>query len=404
MDMGDTPPAAGDNATPLMNVACAATVLLGEEAFRHLGHVRILPDRSISNRDLREADALVVRSKTRVDAALLEGTSVRFVGTATAGTDHLDVDWLSANGIAHAAAPGCNASSVAEYVVASLFVLARRRKTTLAGKTIGIVGDGQVGSRLARKCATLGMRVLKNDPPLAADAPDDYVSLDALLAESDVVSLHVPLVSDGPWPTVRLADYRFFERLKPGAWFVNAARGEVCDADALLHARRADLLSGVVLDVWNPEPAFRPELLEIADLATPHVAGHSYEGKLAGTATCRRRLCEYFELPQRPLPPPVDLPAPEVELDAAGQDDEALLAAAIRSVYDPERDDRNLRAMAPLDEIERARAFDALRGNYPVRREFSAARLRLRNASADLKRKFAGIGFSIPSTPKGKTP
>lgn len=379
-----------------MKIICAETVLLGREAFSNAGKTVVIPDREIIRDDLLDADALIVRSKTKIDRELLEGTPVQFVGTATAGTDHIDATYLEQRGIYWTASPGCNANSVSEYLITALLVLGRRHGFDLAGKTIGVIGCGNVGSRVVKKCAALGMNVLRNDPPLAAVSTDpDFHPLENVLAESDIVTLHVPLVKEGPWPTGRMADYRFFEQLKPGAAFINSARGSVCDYDALLGAKQGGAVSRMVIDVWNPEPAFRTDVLKMADLASPHIAGHSYEGKLNGTVACYNELCNFFEIPKQwdiatSLPEPE---VPSIEIDCTGHDDEKVLHEIVRQAYDIETDDLLIREAAAPNEIDRARNFDALRRNYRTRREFMNTTVKASNASEELKRKIRALGF-----------
>jgi erythronate-4-phosphate dehydrogenase len=379
-----------------MKIVCAETVLLGREAFSNAGKTIVIPDREIVRDDLQNADALIVRSKSKITRKLLEGTSVQFVGTATAGTDHIDVAWLESQGIYWCASPGCNANSVSEYLIAALLVLGRRHGCDLKGKTIGVVGCGNVGSRVVRKCEALGMNVLRNDPPLSAISTDpDFYPLETVLAESDIITLHVPFVENGPWPTARMADYRFFEQLKPGAVFINAARGSVCDYDALLDARRGGAVSRMVIDVWNPEPAFRTDVLEVADLASPHIAGHSYEGKLNGTVACYNELCNFFEIPKTwdvaaSLPEPQ---VPTIEVDCTGRDDKDVLHEIIKQLYDIESDDTLIRKAAVADEIDRARNFDALRKHYRTRREFKNTTVELKGGSDSLRRKVKALGF-----------
>ncbi|MCF7818465.1 MAG: 4-phosphoerythronate dehydrogenase [Kiritimatiellales bacterium] len=379
-----------------MKIVCAETVLLGHDALSHAGKTVVLPDREITRNDLLDADALIVRSKTKVNRALLEGTPVKFVGTATAGTDHIDAAWLEARGIYWCAAPGCNANSVSEYVVAALLVLRARHGLDLAGKTIGVVGCGNVGSRVVKKCEALGMNVLRNDPPLAASSTDpDFYSLETVLATADIVTLHLPLVKERPWPTDHLADYRFFEQLKPGTIFINAARGSVCDYDALLSARQAGVVSHMVLDVWSPEPSFRIDVLKRADLASPHIAGHSYEGKLNGTIACYNELCNFFEI-SKDWNIAASLPAPEIPtlgIDCTGREDEDVLHEIIKRIYDIETDDRLIRDAAVHNEVDRARNFDSLRKNYRTRREFMNTEVDAQNASASLKQKIRALGF-----------
>ncbi len=381
-----------------MKIVCAETVSLGLEAFSNAGKTVVVPDRAITREHLLDADALIVRSKTKVDRALLKGTPVKFVGTATAGTDHIDAEALEARGVYWCAAPGCNANSVSEYLVAALLTLRARHGFNLSGRTIGVIGCGNVGSRVVKKCHALGMNVLRNDPPLAARSSDpDFLPLETVLAESDIVTLHVPLVTRKPWPTARMADYVFFEQLKPGAVFINAARGSVCDYDALLDAKLGGAVSRTVLDVWSPEPAFRSDVLKLADLATPHIAGHSYEGKLNGTIACYNELRNFFEIEKNwdvaaALPDP---DVPRVEIDATGRDDEEALLEIVRQVYDIETDDRLIRGTDVRCEIDRARGFDALRKNYRTRREFGNTTVAARGAGPELRRTIKSLGFKV---------
>jgi erythronate-4-phosphate dehydrogenase len=381
-----------------MKIVCAETVLLGETAFSHAGKTEVIPDREITHNDLLDTDALIIRSKTKATEELLRGTPIKFVGTATAGTDHLDSAWMQQRGIYSCAAPGCNANSVSEYVVAGLLTLGRRHGFDLAGKTIGVIGCGNVGSRVVKKCHALGMNVLRNDPPLAAVSTDpDFQTLETVLAESDIVTLHVPFIKEKPWPTDHLANYLFFEQLKPGAIFINASRGSVCDYDALMDAKRGGAVSRTILDVWSPEPAFRTDILKMTDLASPHIAGHSYEGKINGTIDCYNELCNFFEI-SKDWNIAASLPAPEVptlEIDCTKRDDEEILHSTIKAVYDIEADDRLIRDAAVRNEIERSRNFDALRKNYRMRREFNNTTLYLTGAGPELKRKLSSMGFIL---------
>lgn len=379
-----------------MKIVCAETVLLGHEAFSAAGNTLVIPDREITRDDLIDADALIVRSKTKITAELLHDTPVKFVGTATAGTDHIDAKALESQGIYWCASPGCNANSVSEYLIAGLLVLGRRHGFDLKGKTIGVIGCGNVGSRVVRKCEALGMHVLRNDPPRAALSADpDFLPLEHVLAESDIVTLHVPLVRQKPWPTERMADYLFFEQLKPGAIFINAARGSVCDYDALLTARQGGAVSRSIIDVWSPEPAFRTDVLKQADLTSPHIAGHSYEGKLNGTVACYNELCNFFEIPKN-WDVAASLPEPEVpyiQVDCNGRDEEEVLHDLIRQVYDIETDDHLIREAAVSGDVDRARNFDTLRKNYRMRREFKNTEVKVQHASPSLTQKIKAMGF-----------
>lgn len=381
-----------------MKTVCARSVLAGREAFATVGEVVVKPDREIAREDLRDADALVIRSKTTVNRALLEGTKVAFVGTATAGFDHIDASACADLGVAWTAAPGCNATSVAEYITAALLTMAERGEFTLAGRSIAVVGVGQVGRRVVAKASALGMRPLQNDPPRAQVEGDAVLRpLDEILPQADIITLHVPLTDDGPFATRGMVDCRFLERLKPGAIFFNASRGEVVDEAALKLALSGGQISAAVLDVWNREPEIDPALLDRAAIGTPHIAGYSWDGKLAGTAQVYEAACRFFEVKPAWDSPAIapGTPPPEVTVAASGRSDQEVLRDLVLGVYDPARDDRDLRgAGAPEGETLAAR-FERLRKKYWVRREFPAARLSIPGAGADLLRTVAALGFKV---------
>lgn len=364
------------------------------QAFASLGDVTLLPGRGMRPEQVRAADLLLVRSVTRVDRELLAGSRVRFVGSATIGFDHVDRDYLQAQGIGFSTAPGSNATSAAEYVVSALLVLAERRGFDPAGKTVGIIGCGNVGSRVRHKLAALGMQCLVNDPPLQEQGGnDDFVSLERVL-EADVITVHVPLTHGGPHPTRHLVDAAFLARLKPGAVFINTARGAVADNAALdqLLGERSDL--AVVLDVWEGEPAINAGLLEKVDLGTPHIAGYSLDGKLRGTEMIYRAACEFLDVPVQWSAAAELPPGPALEL-AAGAGLLQTVRAAVLQCYDVRDDDARLRQMLALPVAERAACFDRLRKEYPVRREFAQLMLPSGHMDARLQQVLAGLGFSV---------
>lgn len=348
-------------------------VPMAQEAFGTLGVLELVPGRSIPPSLLREADALVVRSITKVDASLLEGSRIRAVGTCTIGTDHLDKAWLEAQGIAWSAAPGCNARSVGEHVIASLCHLHRTGRFDLSRPlTVGVVGLGNTGSALAGIARSLGWTVLACDPPRARrEGPEDFLSLEALAESCDVLSFHVPLNRGGEHPTVRLAGLAELMRLKPGAVVVNAARGPVLDPQVLsvLRRRRPDL--SIVLDVFDPEPAFPESSPEVADLLSPHVAGYSLEGKIEGTRRIRDWLGGIWGEPawEGGAVPRLEMPWP----DSSGDPWEMLVRLAL-AVHDPVADDGAMRGLAVFPDLERGRGFDRLRKEYPVRRQWQGIR------------------------------
>jgi len=379
-----------------MKTIVAETVMLGREAFETLGEVEVIPDRTIGPEHLADADALIIRSKTKVTPELIEDSPVRFIGTATAGFEHIDFQWLEKSGIGWVASPGCNAESVADYITAALLHLHTFKGVELEGKTLGIIGVGQLGSRVAKRAEALGLQILLNDPPRAAREGNDlFVSLETVLAQSDIITMHLPLITEKPWPTREMANNCFFEKMKHGSLFINASRGEVVDADALLRAKKNGVIANTVLDVWNPEPCIRTDLLEIAELGTAHIAGHSLEGKLNGTIQTYREACHCFGTEPAwnpaPLLPTLDLA--ELTLNPGGKRDNEVLAEAVRAAYDIVADDAALRTAAVPNETKRAGNFDFLRANYPVRREFSNTRVILSQERPELLRKLQQIGF-----------
>jgi erythronate-4-phosphate dehydrogenase len=380
-----------------MKTVCAAEMPFAAEAFGTLGEVDVREGRHIAADDVRDADLLAVRSTTRVGRALLEGSRVRFAGTATIGYDHFDVAYLERSGIAWCCSPGCNANSVSEYVVAALLCLGRRHGLRLEGRTIGVVGVGNVGTRVVAKARALGLRVLQNDPP-RRDATGDpaFLPLDAVLPESDIVTMHVPLTREGRHPTRHLVNREFLARVKPGAIFLNAARGAVVDTDALLAALAQGRVAHAVMDTWEGEPAYRADLLQRSDLGTPHIAGYSFEGKVNGTLMVYEAACRFLGRPadwspDGRWPEPA---VPSVSVDAAGRTDEDVLAEVVRRVYDIEADDARLRAGCHPEDPARGREFDRLRNDYPMRREFAGTAVELRRGGESLRRKLAGLGFA----------
>lgn len=370
-----------------------------EQAFASLGEVSLLPGRSMQAADVRDADVLLVRSVTRVDAALLDNSSVRFVGSATIGFDHVDRDYLQGRGIGFSTAPGSNATSAAEYVVSVLMVLSAQQGFELAGKTVGIIGCGNVGSRVRQRLTALGMHCLVNDPPLEAQGvQDDFVPLESVL-QADIVTLHVPLERAGQFPTFHLVNAARLQQLGPGAIFINTARGAVADNQALDDAleRRDDLT--VVLDVWENEPAISTGLLQKVALGTPHIAGYSIDGKLRGTGMIYDAVCRHFDMPAQWHARDAVAATPAYRLTRDPQEDVlATLREAVLSVYDVREDDARLRETLVLPDAERSAAFDALRKNYPVRREFSESTIQLQQPADAAGVLLGKIGFRIAAT------
>jgi len=361
-----------------MHILADENIPLVDEFFAGFGEIRRMPGRSINRAALENVDVLLVRSVTRVDREMLEGSAVRFVGTCTIGTDHLDLDYFEQAGIRWASAPGCNARGVVDYVLGSLLALSEVRGGALARRRFGVVGAGEVGGRLLEVLRGLGWDVRVCDPPRQVREAGDFVSLDEILAECDVISLHTPLTLGGDWPTFHLFDQARLSRLRPGTWLINASRGAVVDNAALrdLLLQRPDLEA--VLDVWEGEPQVDVALAGLCRIATPHIAGYSLDGKLRGTAQIYAALCA-----ARGVEPAIELaqlmPGPALtELAFASSADPAeMLATLCRAVYDPRRDDADFRRSLPGDEAQRRAGFDLLRKQYPPRREIDGLKVRI---------------------------
>lgn len=360
------------------------------QVFTQFGQVIKRPGRAINADDVRDADALIVRSITQVSQQLLQGSSVRFVGTCTIGTDHLDIDYLNAQSIKWTNAPGCNAQAVVEYVLAVLQVLAQRTGKQLSEQVYGIVGVGQVGQRLADLLTGLGYQVLLCDPPRQhgdLSSTQDYVDLPTILAECDVVSVHTPLTTSARWPTHHLFAEQQLNALRSGAWLINAARGAVVCNQSLLQCLRQRNDLAVALDVWEPEPEFNPELAALCQLATPHIAGYSLDGKIRGTEMIFNAFCQHFALQATSAvtyPEPV-LKSVTVNASASAQQ---VLNMLGRVLYEPCNDDAAMRRLFNLAQHQRGIGFDNLRKNYPVRRELATLRVAGENYSAEQRKLF----------------
>ncbi|QDD41171.1 4-phosphoerythronate dehydrogenase PdxB [Salmonella enterica subsp. arizonae] len=348
------------------------------ELFSRLGEVKTVPGRPIPVEELNHADALMVRSVTKVNESLLSGTPIKFVGTATAGTDHVDEAWLKQEGIGFTAAPGCNAIAVVEYVFSALLMLAERDGFSLRDRTVGIVGVGNVGSRLQTRLEALGIRTLRCDPPRAARGDEgDFRTMDEVVEEADVLTFHTPLYKDGPYKTLHLVDETLIRRLKPGAILINACRGPVVDNAALLARLTAGQPISVVLDVWEGEPDLNVALLDAVDIGTSHIAGYTLEGKARGTAQVFEAYSAFIGREQHVALETL-LPAPEFgRITLHGPLDQPTLKRLAHLVYDVRRDDAPLRKVAGIPG-----EFDKLRKNYLERREWSSLYVMCDDASA----------------------
>jgi erythronate-4-phosphate dehydrogenase len=375
-----------------MRIVADENIPLLDAFFAHFGEIRRLPGRSIDRAAVCDADILLVRSVTPVTRELLEGSPVRFVGTCTIGTDHLDLDYFQEAGIEWSSAPGCNARGVVDYVLGSLLTLAEIEGVDLNQRTYGVVGAGQVGGRLVNALKGLGWNVLVCDPLRQAREGGDFVSLDEIMQRCDVISLHTPLDKTGEHPTWHLFDHARLQQLREGSWLINAARGPVIDNDALYDVllEREDLQA--VLDVWEGEPRVNAALADLCVIATPHIAGYSLDGRQRGTAQIYQALCAFLN---QPASISLDelLPKPwlaQVSLDA--QTDPAwALNMLCRGVYDPRRDDADFRRSL-VGPVSQPVAFDALRKHYPPRREIEGLVVRIMGESEALEQVVRALG------------
>jgi len=378
-----------------MKIVADENIPFVKECFSSIGDVVTLSGRSITPQVVADADILLVRSITQANEKLVAESSIKFVATATIGFEHVDTGYLNKRGIGFASAPGSNANSVAEYIVAALLSVGKKRKITLAGKSIGVIGVGNVGSRVAKKCLALGMKVKLNDPPLARQTGDPkYRPLNELF-DCDFITFHTPLTKEGQDKTFHLADDKFFASLKPGCVFINTSRGGVHDTASLKAAIKSGKFGAVILDVWENEPNIDCELLRMVDISTPHIAGYSYDGKIAGLIMIYIAACEHFKIESKHkiedfLPAPK---VPQIAIEEIGPDIQEVLRDVVQQVYVINRDDFNTREIAMVEPQIRGKFFDDLRKNYPVRREFQNTTVILNQHSEMFAKMLKGIGF-----------
>jgi erythronate-4-phosphate dehydrogenase len=348
-----------------------------------------VPGKDIRNELIKDADALLIRTRTKCTPELLKGTAVKFISTATIGFDHIDTQYCEQNNIKWTNAPGCNSSSVQQYVTAALLKLSHDHNLLLKGKIMGVVGVGNVGSKVAKAAQTLGMEVMLNDPPRARkEGKSNFVLLGDILYNADIISVHVPLNVVGEDETWHMFNDKSFKKMRKGTWFINAARGEVTDTAALKRALAKDKVHAI-LDVWENEPDIDTSLMHLSFLATPHIAGYSTDGKANGTSMAVNSLCSYFGIPinnwyPKDVPPPLN---PVLQLDGKGKNDFEILREAVDRTYSIEHDDIRLR-LSP-------KYFEKQRGDYRLRREFTAYTVKLKNANREVKIMLQELGFKV---------
>ena len=362
-------------------------------AFESVAEVVYLPGSKTTPEIAKDADAIVTRTRTICNEKLLSGSSVKFIATATIGFDHIDTDYCDAAGIRWTNAPGCNSKSVEQYIASTLMVLAERKKLQLKNLCIGVVGVGNVGSKVARVANLLGMKVLLNDPHRQrTESSSAFVSLQQVMLEADIITLHVPLNMKGEDATYHLGNETFLSGLKRNPILINSCRGEVVETNAVKSALKAGQISAFVCDCWENEPDIDLELLAMTELATPHIAGYSKDGKANGTQMSVQAISKFFGLgldnwQATGVEPPAN---PTIELDGAGLSEQQIIAKAILATYDIRNDDKDFR--------ENTEKFEQLRGDYPTRREFPAFTIVAKNIGAETIEVIRKLGFSLQTT------
>lgn len=376
-----------------MKIVADENMPIVEALFGELGVVTRVPGRLMTPEDVKDADILLVRSVTKVNQDLLAGSSVKYVGTATIGTDHIDQTYLKDANIGFSNAPGCNAQSVVDYVISALVCLCQDEERLMKDLSVGVVGAGNVGSRLIQRLKKLGLKVIAYDPFVEnEDLP--LATLDEVLA-CDVVSLHVPLTTEGEHPTLHLIDESALNAMQDSAILINSSRGPVVNNESLKQHLKARVNFKVVLDVWETEPEVDRELLDLVDLGTAHIAGYSLDGKYNGTFQIYESVCKFLGLPMRKRLPQM-LPEPDlVHVGfASGANFDEVFPRLVQVAYDIRRDDRLLRrAIAKSTKI--SESFDWLRKNYPERREFSSLSVKVRRNDVTTTAMYEAAGFKV---------
>ena len=351
--------------------------------------IKYMQGNLIRQEHLLNADALLIRTRTICNESLLKDTTVKFIATATIGFDHIDTDYCKRKDIYWTNSPGCNSSSVQQYIIAALLTIAQENDYKLDDMTLGIVGVGNVGSKVNVTGQQLGLKVLLNDPPRARnEGYSPFVSLDKILLYSDIISLHVPLIIDGDDKTFHLFNDSTFSKIKQGTLIINTSRGEVIGTDAIKTAITKSQIRKPILDVWENEPGINLELLHDTLISTPHIAGYSMDGKANGTAQLINSLSDFFHLPLSGFYPG-NIPQPEspiINIDGKDKSCLQIVHEAVKHCYPIMKDHASLQ-ISP-------HSFEQLRCNYPLRREFQAYTVYLRNCRIEAYEILKNLGFN----------
>ena len=353
-------------------------------------NVEYCAGKAITREKLIDADALIIRTRTKCNAELLEGTAVKFIASATIGYDHIDTRYCDKKGIFWTNAPGCNSGSVMQYMTSALLFYARQKNINLKDRVFGVVGVGNVGRKIVKLAEILDMRVLLNDPPkVREEGFCGYISLDGVLREADIITFHVPLNMSGEDKTYHLANADFIEKMNEGSILINTSRGEVVDTLALKSALEKGKLSGAIIDVWENEPDIDTELLNRVTIATPHIAGYSADGKANGTKMAVQQFSRFFGLGLDDWEPD-DVPqvkGPEIFCDGRNKSFQEIVTEICLKTYPIQAENIWLR--------DDCKKFEAYRGNYPVRREFFNYTITLSNVNGEEIKKLERLGFKV---------
>ncbi len=355
-------------------------------------HIEYYSGNEITSKKVKEADAIIIRTRTKCDARLLDGTKVKFIATATIGIDHIDVKYCKRNNIKWVNAPGCNSSSVMQYVMSALFSLALKEKFNLAEKTIGIIGVVNVGSKVQKAAEIIGMNVLLNDPPRERkEGKKQFCNMEKIIELSNIITFHIPLIKEGIDKTFHLVNKKFITKVKNKPIIINTSRGAVIRTSALKKAIKNNIVSYVVLDVWENEPDIDLELMNLVDFATPHIAGYSTEGKVNGTTVCVNEINKYFNLGLKSNWLPEKIPnaegGNEIIINCENKSEQKIISEAILGTYSIDKDDIVLRNLPST--------FEKQRGEYRVRREFENFNLILNGCNSIVISKLIKLGFKI---------
>ena len=341
---------------------------------------------------IADKDALIIRTRTICNSKLLEGSKVKFIATATIGYDHIDVEYCKSKKITWINAPGCNSSSVMQYMASVLLTTATKQNFNLSDMTIGIIGVGNVGSKIEKLTKILGMNVLLNDPPrMRTEGNSGFADLDELINNSDIITFHVPLIKGGIDKTFYMVDELFFKRFNTKKIIINTSRGEVIKTSALKNAIKNKIIKGCILDVWENESHIDKELLDMVEIATPHIAGYSADGKANGTAVCVNGINSFFKLGIKKDWYPQEIPLPYnsslLEINCSNKSNQQIFNEIILATYDIIKDNELLK--------NSLNTFEMQRSNYPLRREFTFYKIHLVNGNEEITSKLSELGFNV---------